>query len=199
MEKTQIEDYIKKLIDIEKRLSTEDDDFIVDDKSDLMADLSNLMNSLGGDIEVMTKETIGLNVNIKRLHPNAVFPTYSIDGDAGMDLTITSVIDTSDKTITYGFGVAMEIPKGYVGLIFPRSSVKKMDLILSNCVGVIDSNYRGEIMAAFKTTTSNPSVYHVGERAAQIIILPYPRVKFVEVEELSETGRGQGGYGSTGA
>jgi dUTP pyrophosphatase len=93
----------------------------------------------------------------------------------------------------------MEIPKNYVGLIFPRSSVRNKDLILSNCVGVIDSGYRGEIQATFKKTDGLDSIkYNIGDRGAQIIILPYPQVNFKEVEELSDTERGSGGFGSTG-
>jgi dUTP pyrophosphatase len=93
----------------------------------------------------------------------------------------------------------MEIPFGYVGLIFPRSSVRNQDLILSNCVGVIDSGYRGELQATFKKTNGLDSVrYNVGERGAQIVILPYPQIEMFEKSELSETDRGEGGYGSTG-
>ena len=89
---------------------------------------------------------------------------------------------------------------GYVGLVFPRSSIRKMDLALTNCVGVIDSGYRGEIQATFKKTQGLDSVkYNVGERGAQIIIMPYPKVNFVEVDELSSTERGDGGFGSTGS
>jgi dUTP pyrophosphatase len=93
----------------------------------------------------------------------------------------------------------MEIPKGHVGLVFPRSSVRNQDLILSNCVGVIDSGYRGELQATFKKTQGLDSIkYNVGDRGAQIIILPYPQVFMTEVPELSESDRGQGGFGSTG-
>jgi dUTP pyrophosphatase len=93
----------------------------------------------------------------------------------------------------------MEIPKGYVGLVFPRSSVRNQDLLLSNCVGVIDSGYRGEIQATFKKTNGLDSLkYNVGDRGAQIMILPYPQVKMNEVTELSNTERGDGGFGSTG-
>jgi dUTP pyrophosphatase len=93
----------------------------------------------------------------------------------------------------------MEIPKGFVGLIFPRSSVRKTDLLLTNSVGVIDSGYRGEIQATFKKTDGDRSiVYEVGERGAQIIIIPYPKIKFIVSEELSSSERGDGGFGSTG-
>lgn len=139
-----------------------------------------------------------LNVKVKRLHPNAVIPKYAKDGDAAVDLTVTSITDDAAQ-ITYGFGLAVEIPQGYVGLVFPRSSVKNTELTLSNSVGVIDSGYRGEVMAVFRKTAGHTSKkYYVGDRAAQLIIIPYPKVTFQITDELSETERGQGGFGSTG-
>jgi dUTP pyrophosphatase len=137
-----------------------------------------------------------MKVKIKKLHPKAVIPNYAKAGDAGMDLVITSIINENALDISYGFGIAMEIPKGFVGLVFPRSSVRKTDLILSNSVGVIDSGYRGELQATFKKTGLHK--YDIGDRGAQIMILPYPEVEFEEVEELSNTERGEGGFGSTG-
>ena len=137
-----------------------------------------------------------MQVKIKKLHPKAVIPSYSKPGDAGMDLTITSIISENSLDISYGFGIAVEIPEGFVGLVFPRSSIRKTDLILSNSVGVIDSGYRGEIQATFKKT--GLSKYEIGDRGAQIMILPYPDVQFEEVEELSNTERGEGVFGSTG-
>ena len=137
-----------------------------------------------------------MQVKIKKLHPKAVIPSYSKPGDAGMDLTITSIISENSLDISYGFGIAVEIPEGFVGLVFPRSSIRKQDLILSNSVGVIDSGYRGEIQATFKKTGLDK--YNIGDRGAQIMILPYPDVQFEEVEELSNTERGEGGFGSTG-
>ena len=91
----------------------------------------------------------------------------------------------------------MEIPPGHVGLVFPRSSCYKHGMLLSNCVGVIDSDYRGEVTAVFLGTHDDVS-YEIGDRIAQLVIMPIPAVKFVEAEELSETQRGTGGYGSTG-
>jgi dUTP pyrophosphatase len=116
-----------------------------------------------------------------------------------MDLTITRRISNTSYDVTYGFGIAMEIPEGYVGLVFPRSSVRNKELLLSNCVGVIDSGYRGEIQATFKKLQGLDSQqYEIGERGAQIIIMPYPKIEIVEKEELSSTDRGEGGFGSTG-
>jgi len=137
-----------------------------------------------------------MKVKIKKLHPKAVIPNYSKPGDAGMDLVITSIINENKEDISYGFGISLEIPEGYVGLVFPRSSIRKYDLFLTNSVGVIDSGYRGELQATFKKT--GPHIYEVGDRGAQIIILPYPQIQFEEVGELSNTERGEGGFGSTG-
>jgi dUTP pyrophosphatase len=137
-----------------------------------------------------------MQVKIKKLHPQAVIPSYSKAGDAGMDLTITSIISDNKLDVSYGFGIAVEIPQGFVGLVFPRSSIRKTDLVLSNSVGVIDSGYRGELQATFKKNGLNK--YEVGDRGAQIMIVPYPQIEFEEVEELSNTERGEGGFGSTG-
>ncbi len=137
-----------------------------------------------------------MKVKIKKLHPKAVIPNYAKAGDAGMDLVITSIINENKQDISYGFGLSMEIPEGFVGLVFPRSSIRKYDLFLSNAVGVIDSGYRGELQATFKKTGLHK--YEVGDRGAQIMILPYPEIEFEEVDELSNTERGEGGFGSTG-
>lgn len=139
-----------------------------------------------------------MQVNIKKLHSQAVIPTYAKDGDAGMDLTATSIIKDDEK-VTYGTGLAVEIPAGYVGLLFPRSSVRKTDLSLSNCVGVIDSGFRAEVQATFTKLCGYESVkYEVGDRVAQLIIMPYPQIELIEVDELTDTERGAGGFGSTG-
>lgn len=141
-----------------------------------------------------------MEIKIKKLHPDAVIPTKAHASDAGFDLTaVWSGWDNDYKVFEYGFGLSFEIPEGYVGLIFPRSSIFRKDLFLTNCVGVIDSGYRGEVTAKFKSTTGRiPDSYNVGERVAQMIIMPIPQVTFVEVKELSDTDRGAGGYGSTG-
>ena len=142
-----------------------------------------------------------MKVRIKKLNENAVIPTYAKDGDAGMDLVATSIISTTSTQITYGIGLALEIPKGFVGLIFPRSSVRKTRLMLSNCVGVIDSGYRGELQATFNKINQDSvseNDYKVGDRIAQIMIIPHPDIQFEEADELSDTERGEGGFGSTG-
>jgi len=139
-----------------------------------------------------------MQVNIKKLSENAVIPTYGKPGDAGMDLTcISEKWEEDNSMVTYDTGIAMEIPEGYVGLVFPRSSISKTSLILSNSVGVIDSGYRGSIMFKFRYPEEG-MIYEVGERVGQIIIVPYPQITFNEVQELSSTDRGEGGFGSTG-
>jgi dUTP pyrophosphatase len=140
-----------------------------------------------------------MQVKIKKLNENAVIPTYAKDGDAGMDLVATRIISNTTFDVSYGTDLAMEIPNGFVGLVFPRSSVRKYELALSNSVGVIDSGYRGELQATFKKTNGLDSLaYKVGDRIAQIMIIPHPPIEFDEVAELSDTERGEGGFGSTG-
>lgn len=136
-----------------------------------------------------------MKVNIKLLHNDAVIPKYSHDDDAGMDLTAVST-ECKNNILTIHTGLAMEIPSGFVGLLFPRSSVYKKNLNLCNSVGVIDANYRGEVMGKFYVQDPE-TIYKVGERCLQMIILPYPKIEFNQVETLSETNRGQGGFGST--
>jgi dUTP pyrophosphatase len=155
-----------------------------------------------------------MKVKVKKLHENAVIPKYATVGSAGMDLVATSRTIDEYGNLVYGIGLAFEIPKGYVGLIFPRSSVSKHPLSMKNCVGVIDSDYRGEVTVKFGLFAqkfaeksngriagefcSGGHIYDLGDRVAQIIIIPYPEIEFEEAEELSETERGSGGYGSTG-
>ena len=138
-------------------------------------------------------------VNIKKLSASAIVPRYSNPGDAGMDLTCTVILSVSKYQVVYGTDIALEIPKGFVGLIYPRSSIRKYDLTLANSVGVIDSGYRGEIQVTFnKTKYATPKIYEIGDRVCQIIIVPYPDIVFNEVSEFSDTERGEYGHGSSG-
>lgn len=170
-----------------------------------------------------------MKVRIKRLHKDAIVPQYAKKGDAGMDLTAVDYYYDLEGNIVYRTGLAIEIPEGYVGLIFPRSSICKRDINLTNAVGVIDSGYRGEIIMKFKPSLCfhpneytdylasdkfddydgvyipyderipiKPHTYNYGERIGQIIIIPYPQIEFEEVEELTKTDRGDGGFGSSG-
>lgn len=150
-----------------------------------------------------------MKLKIKKLDPRAVLPKFQTDGSAGMDLTaidmameiidssyVDIAFDISHYKMVYNTGLAFEIPKGHVGLIFPRSSIHKYDVNLTNCVGVIDSDYRGEVKFVFKTLGNK--VYEIGDRIGQLVIMKLPEIEVEEVNELSDTERGTGGFGSTG-
>ena len=141
-----------------------------------------------------------MKIHFKKLVQEAQKPKFGKPGDAGADLVATSVDFSRKNQVVYGTGLAVEIPEGMVGLIFPRSSVRNYDLSMSNSVGVIDSGYRGEIMVTFNIlnlyTVENS--YQAGDHIAQLVIVPVPLAQYVEVEELSETQRGTDGHGSTG-
>lgn len=146
------------------------------------------------------KLTHDLPVRFKKLRPDAKIPEYAKPGDAGLDLTAVSMERDGD-VITYKLGLAMAVPAGYVGLIFPRSSIYKYDLEMTNSVGVIDAGYRGELVAKFrltKHTKDDLNIYKPGERVCQLMIVPFPAINIEEVEELEQTERGAGGHGSTG-
>ena len=143
-----------------------------------------------------------MTIKYKRLKENAVAPTKAHPTDAGLDLTAvditTEINECGELILVYHTGLAIEIPEGYFGMLTPRSSISKKSLELVNSVGVIDSDYRGEVMAKFRATTSVvPAVYKVGERICQLLILPVPDVQLEEAEQLTETDRGEGGFGST--
>ena len=149
-----------------------------------------------------------LEVKIKKLHKDAVIPKYETAGSVGMDLTAVSKEYDEHGNVVFGTGFAIQIPTGYYADLRPRSSISKYDLVLANSVGTIDADYRGELILKFKPTlrkswnggvyeVDNVCEYNIGDRIAQIVILPYPKVYFVEVDELSETERGTGGFGST--
>lgn len=147
-----------------------------------------------------------LNVKFKKHNPEAVIPKYSKPGDNGLDLTAISYNYVDDPVCpyhNYEFGLSVEIPPGYVGLLFPRSSNSKTDLVLANSTGVIDTNFRGTLSARFKEVyrpnkTSSPKIFNVGDRVVQLLIIPNPVIVPIEVTELSETVRGSQGWGSSG-
>ena len=154
-----------------------------------------------------------MKVKIKKLSPDAVIPTRGTAQSAGLDLTCTRIDYDIYENIVYHTDLAFEIPEGYVGYIFPRSSIAKKQLFLTNSVGVIDSDYRGEVTlkmkripidddedsGVFYANINDPlGHYHVGERICQLIIMPYPTIELEEANKLSDTERGNGGYGSTG-
>lgn len=139
-----------------------------------------------------------MKIRFKLLHPAAVIPKQARRGDAGFDITATSVKRIGLFKYQYGTGLAMEIPEGYEGECRPRSSIHKTFMLLSNSPGTIDAGYRGEIMAVFYAIPFISKPYKVGERIFQLLIKPVPAVEYVEADKLSETERGTGGYGSTG-
>lgn len=141
-----------------------------------------------------------MKIRFKKLSASAVMPRKAHASDAGFDLTCTRYEVTNGELFTYHTDIAVEIPAGYVGLLFPRSSVFKQDLFLTNSVGVVDSGYRGDVMFKFKAVCYDAKQhYQVGDRIGQLIIIPYPDVEFVESDELSDSDRGACGYGSSGS
>lgn len=151
----------------------------------------------------ITLKLFMMTLKVKRLSDDAIMPIRAHKSDAGMDLTCTTITQELNECgqliFVYHTGLAVEIPNGYVGLLFSRSSIAKKSLMLTNCVGVIDSGYRGEIMGKFRSTTDVvPAIYKPGERFAQLVIIPIPDIEIEEVAELEDSDRGEGGYGSSG-
>ena len=136
-----------------------------------------------------------MNIKFKRLTVTAVEPRKATVGAAGFDLTATWLEDTA-TCYKYHTGIALELPPGWTALVFPRSSVVKKGAWMGNSVGVIDSDYRGEITVCFYNFGHAP--YKAGERIAQLVIVPYLAATFEEADVLSDTERGEGGFGSTG-
>ena len=137
-------------------------------------------------------------IHFKKTHPEATTPAYSRDGDACVDLTATA-INITQHYFEYDTGIAVEIPKGHVGLCFPRSSVTNKGLFLGNSVGVIDESFRGSIKFRFYANDEfNHSTYKIGDRIGQLMVIPIPQMTFIEKQELSDSIRGSGGFGSSG-
>lgn len=144
-------------------------------------------------------------IRFKKLHPDAVAPVRGSAQAAGHDLTAVGYEwDDEHKVLVYHTGIAVEIPRGYAGFVYPRSSIFKKSLVQTNCVGVIDADYRGEILVKYalrfnSNHVDKPVLYEVGERIAQLVIMPVESpVTYFESESLTPTERGEGGYGSTG-
>ena len=149
-----------------------------------------------------------IELKIEKMFNDVIMPKYQQDGDAGMDIHCYLYDETEGPVIStkiwpgssakINTGLKVEIPEGHYMQVLPRSSMGvKKDLILKNTVGIIDSKYRGEILLFIKNTGNEPVEILNGERLAQAIILPYPEVKIVEVDKVSETARGMG-FGSSG-
>ena len=144
---------------------------------------------------------MNIKVNTKKLSEEAVLPTYGSEYAAGADLySCSEKVDiAAGETVLIHTGIAIELPVGYVGLVYARSGLaSKRGLAPANKVGVIDCDYRGEIMVALHNHGTETQTVEKGERIAQLVIAPYFTADFCEVEELSDTVRGEGGFGSTG-
>ena len=143
-----------------------------------------------------------MQVKVKKLNKNAILPIYSSESAAGADLCALldePITIASGQTVFIKTGLALEIPEGYVGLIYARSGLAcKRSVAPANKVGVIDSDYRGEIMVALFNHGSQEQTIEPGERVAQLVITPYLTAEFSEVEEITDTQRASGGFGSTG-
>jgi len=145
-------------------------------------------------------------IKFKKLIPNAVIPRAINPGDAGLDLTAVTM-EMKDNHVEFGTGLSIELPIGFVGLLFPRSSIFKTGLTLANCVGVIDAGYRGEIKLKFKPDSVSAienflqgkvvPMYSIGDRIGQLVIMELPKIVVEETTVLSDTERGNGGFGST--
>lgn len=136
-----------------------------------------------------------MKVKIKKLHTNATIPTYATDGSACLDVTVAEYLGDN----TYSTGLAFEIPENHVMLVFGRSGLAfKHGARLANAVAVVDCDYRGDVRIKLAYDEPQTHVIEVGDRIGQVLILPYPKVEFMEVSSLSDTDRGKGGFGSTG-
>ena len=141
-------------------------------------------------------------VNVKKLKENAVIPTYGSEFAAGADLYACLEEDLTinpQQTVLVPTGIALEVPEGYAGFIYARSGIaSKRGLAPANKVGVVDADYRGEVMVALHNHSDKPQSVAKDERIAQLVIAPFLSVDFNEVTELEDTVRGAGGFGSTG-
>lgn len=143
-----------------------------------------------------------VKVNIKKLNENATVPTYGSQFSAGADLYACNeepIVIKPHQTVLVKTGIALEIPEGYAGLIYARSGIAtKRGLAPANKVGVVDSDYRGEVMVALHNHSSIVQEIEPNERIAQLVVTPFLKVDFCETDELTDTVRGEGGFGSTG-
>lgn len=190
---------------------------------DVVADYDAKIEELIQEIAKL-KEQQRVIVKFKRLHKDAKVPTYITEDSAGLDITAISMeYDAKNRCMIYHTGLAVQLPKGYVGLLFPKSGIYKTTLNLRNCVGILDGDYTGEVKAYFKDDIEYGSRfllklriwfnrllkklnipqplrskirrYEIGDKVIQMIVLPFPKVNFLKVEELDKTERGTKGFG----
>ena len=148
-----------------------------------------------------SKEKVPMIIRFKKVDPLAKDPKRGSEWSAGWDLTCVNFwYDPTTEVYVYHTGIAVELPRGYVGLLFPRSSIYRYTIFPTNSVGVIDADYRGEILFKFarRDCEYGERLYGIGERIGQLLVMPIPEVAYMEVETLSLTKRGTGGYGSSG-
>lgn len=143
-----------------------------------------------------------MNIQVKKLREGAVLPTRGSEKAAGYDLYACldqPVVIYPNTNVKIGTGLAIAVPEGYFGAVFARSGLAaKQSLRPANCVGVCDADYRGEYMVALHNDGNEPRTVNPGDRIAQLVVMPFLPVEFSEVDELDETARGAGGFGSTG-
>lgn len=138
-----------------------------------------------------------MNINFKKLHGLAVTPQYAKNGDAGLDLVVTEVNVINPFLVEYRFGIALEIPENYYADLRPRSSIYKTLQSMCNSVGLIDSGFRGELKMMCYKIPFLSKTYKIHEVAAQLVILPFPQINLIPKTKLTETERGEGGFGHT--
>lgn len=184
----------------------------------LLDKINELGEAVGNSLDAIANQTYNVDVKVKPLSPDAKVPTYASDGSAGLDFTaVNADFDKETQTILYHTGWAVEIPMGYVGLLFPKSGIYKKTMRLTNNVGILDSDYRGEVCARFENNTNaflhnldedrffkrfgktNRKDYVPGDAIIQLVVVPIPRVNILVAEELSETERGESGFGDMDA
>lgn len=141
-----------------------------------------------------------MKIQIKKLVSNATIPTYAYNNDGAVDLYAVDLYKNHDDLyVEYGTGLSLAIPENYIGLIFPRSSISKTSHLMCNSVGIIDSDFRGEITVRFRYLEGRENLeYQCGDRIAQLVIIPRPTLEFEEVDSLTATDRNKNGYGSSG-
>lgn len=136
-------------------------------------------------------------IKVKKLNEGATLPVKAHEDDAGWDLVATRV-NFYEKYIEYGTSLAIGVPKGYYGRLAARSSIRNYDLILSNGTGTLDSGYLGEVVFCFKRLKENGKFYNIGDKIGQLTVLQLPNLELVEVDDLEDSERGEGGFGSSG-
>lgn len=141
-----------------------------------------------------------MKIKVKKTHPDAELPKYASPGDAGLDLQAMVFLKGNDLYTEFDTGIALEIPEGYVGLLFPRSSISNYDCMLANSVGVIDSGYRDSIKVRLRklNLTGEDLHYKIGDKIAQLLIVPVIKAELTEVKKLSKTKRNENKFGSSG-